>query len=42
MIDSSYPDFRDYRDRSRLLDGVVAFKERPASATTRAPNGSGR
>ena len=29
MIDSSYPDFRDYRDRSRLLDGVVAFKERP-------------
>ena len=29
MIDASYPDFRDYRDRSRLLDGVVAFKERP-------------
>src|SRR5688572_26479034 len=29
MIDTSYPDFRDYRDRSRLLDGVVAFKERP-------------
>ena len=29
MIDASYPDFRDYRDRSRLLDGVIAFKERP-------------
>lgn len=29
MIDSSYPDYRDYRDRSQLLDGVIAFKERP-------------
>jgi predicted permease len=29
MIDSSYPDYRDYRDRSTLFDGVVAFKERP-------------
>ena len=29
MIDASYPDFQDYRDRSRLVDGVVAFKERP-------------
>ena len=29
MIDSSYPDYREYRDRSRLLDGVIAFKERP-------------
>jgi predicted permease len=29
MIDSSYPDYRDYRDRSTLLDGVIAFKERP-------------
>ena len=26
MIDTSYPDFRDYRDRARLLDGVIAFK----------------
>jgi predicted permease len=29
MIDSSYPDYRDFRDRCTLLDGVVAFKERP-------------
>jgi len=29
MIDSSYPDYRDLRDRSTLLDGVIAFKERP-------------
>jgi putative ABC transport system permease protein len=29
LIDSSYPDYRDYRDRSTLLDGVIAFKERP-------------
>ena len=29
MIDASYPDYRDYRDRSTLLDGVIAFKERP-------------
>ncbi len=29
LIDSSYPDFRDYRDRSRELAGVIAFKERP-------------
>ena len=29
MIDTSYPDFQDYRDRARLLDGVIAFKERP-------------
>ena len=29
MIDTSYPDFRDYRDRARLLEGVIAFKERP-------------
>src|SRR5215218_2330818 len=29
MIDSSFPDFQDYRDRARLLDGVIAFKERP-------------
>jgi predicted permease len=29
MIDTSYPDYRDYRDRSTLLDGVIAFKERP-------------
>jgi putative ABC transport system permease protein len=29
MIDSSYPDYRAYRDRSQLLAGVIAFKERP-------------
>jgi len=29
MIDSSYPDFQDFRDRSTLLAGVIAFKERP-------------
>ena len=29
MIDASYPDYQAYRDRSRLLDGVIAFKERP-------------
>ena len=29
MIDSSYPDYRDFRDRSRQLAGVIAFKERP-------------
>ena len=29
MIDTSYPDFRDLRDRATLVDGVLAFKERP-------------
>jgi len=29
LIDSSYPDFRDLRDRTRSLAGVIAFKERP-------------
>jgi hypothetical protein len=29
LIDASYPDYRDFRDRSRLFDGVIAFKERP-------------
>ncbi|HTK29037.1 MAG TPA: ABC transporter permease [Vicinamibacterales bacterium] len=29
LIDSSYPDYRDFRDRATLLDGVIAFKERP-------------
>jgi putative ABC transport system permease protein len=29
MIDTSYPDYRDYRDRTTLLAGVIAFKERP-------------
>src|SRR5258706_1168513 len=28
FIDSSYPDYRDYRDRAKLLDGLVIFKER--------------
>jgi predicted permease len=36
IIDSSYPDFRDYRDRSRLLDGVIAFKERPLGFAARS------
>jgi hypothetical protein len=30
-IDSSYYDFRDYRDKARSLDGAVAFKDRPLS-----------
>jgi putative ABC transport system permease protein len=29
MIDASFPDYRDFRDRASLLDGVIAFKERP-------------
>ncbi len=28
FIDSSYPDYRDYRDNAKLLDGLVIFKER--------------
>ncbi len=28
LIDASYPDYRDFRDRMRLTDGVIAFKER--------------
>jgi predicted permease len=31
MIDSSYADYRDFRDQSKLLSGVFAFKERPLS-----------
>ncbi len=30
-IDSSYDDYRDYRDKARSLDGAVAFKDRPLS-----------
>lgn len=30
-IDSSYPDFRDYRDHAQSLEGVLAFAERPLS-----------
>jgi putative ABC transport system permease protein len=41
MIDASYPDFRDYRDRSQLLDGVVAFKERPLGFAAGGPGDSG-
>jgi len=26
-IDTSYPDYRDYRDRTKLLSGVAAFKD---------------
>ncbi len=29
LLDSSYPDFRDFRDQSKTLDGVIAFKQRP-------------
>jgi putative ABC transport system permease protein len=29
MIDASFPDYQDFRDRSTLLAGVIAFKERP-------------
>jgi len=29
LIDSSYPDYRDFRDHTRSLAGLVAFKERP-------------
>src|SRR5690242_10523085 len=29
LIDTSYPDYRDYRDQARLLAGVVVFKEFP-------------
>jgi predicted permease len=30
-IDSSYDDFRDFRDQAGSLDGAVAFKDRPLS-----------
>src|SRR6185503_11156696 len=33
-IDSSYPDFRDYRDQSQSLAGVIAFHDRPLSFGT--------
>ena len=29
LIDSSYPDYRDFRDHTRALAGTIAFKERP-------------
>jgi predicted permease len=29
MIDTSYPDFRDFRDRSSSFDSFCVFKERP-------------
>ncbi|MGH9651054.1 MAG: ABC transporter permease, partial [Terriglobales bacterium] len=29
MIDTSYPDYRDFRDQSRLFDGMIIFKDRP-------------
>jgi hypothetical protein len=29
LLDSSYLDFRDFRDQSKKLAGVVAFKQRP-------------
>ena len=30
-IDNSFPDYRDFRDQSKLLAGMFAFKERPLS-----------
>jgi putative ABC transport system permease protein len=29
LLDSSYPDFRDFRDQAKTLAGVIAFKQRP-------------
>lgn len=29
LLDSSYLDFRDFRDQAKTLAGVIAFKERP-------------
>lgn len=29
LLDSSYLDFRDFRDQSKTLAGVIAFKQRP-------------
>jgi putative ABC transport system permease protein len=29
LLDSSYPDFRDFRAQSKTLAGVIAFKQRP-------------
>lgn len=31
MIDNSYPDYKDFRDQSKLLTDAFAFKERPLS-----------
>src|ERR1700761_4615788 len=28
LLDSSYPDFRDFRDQAKTLSGVIAFKYR--------------
>ena len=30
-IDSSYPDYRDYRDQAKLFDGLIVFQDRPLS-----------
>jgi macrolide transport system ATP-binding/permease protein len=29
LLDSSYPDFRDFREQSKTLAGLIAFKQRP-------------
>ena|ERR1700724_1714397 len=29
LLDSSYPDFRDFRDQAKTLSGVIAFQQRP-------------
>jgi hypothetical protein len=29
LLDSSYLDFRDFRDQAKTLSGVIAFKQRP-------------
>jgi putative ABC transport system permease protein len=30
-IDTSYPDYRDYRDQAKLLTGLIVFQDRPLS-----------
>ena len=34
LIDTSYPDSRDYRDQVRSLSGVLVFKDRPLNLRT--------
>jgi predicted permease len=34
LIDSSFPDYQQFRDRTTTLSGVIAFKERPVGLGT--------
>src|SRR5215217_2408699 len=34
MIDSSFADYRTFRDEATVLSGVIAFKERPVGVGT--------